>query len=146
MAGAREFLNSPKGRVASGAFAIVAFVLLAYFVWQRLGNSNAEISNQRMFVDSTTGLAFGHELVLGESIPVKAPSGGQTGYPSEACYWTKDGAVKIDPTYVILNEYLEKSGPTFCPDCDRLVVGRNPAAGPNVNAPPTRAEYAAQNR
>ena len=75
------------------------------------------------------------------SVPAKAPSGGNTGYPSEKCYWTKDGKIKTEPTYVLLNIYKNSSEPTFCPDCGRLVVSHNPAPVAGRSAPPTKGEY-----
>jgi hypothetical protein len=63
-----------------------------------------------------------------------------TGYPAEACYWTADGGTKTEPTWVLMNAVLGKPGPTFCPDCGRLVVARNPMPGPGVKPPPTQQE------
>jgi len=87
---------------------------------------------------------FKHTLAPGEGIPVMAPSGNRTGYPAEACYWTKDGKPKSEPTYVLLNVWKGSKDPTFCPDCGRLVVPLNPIADPSRRPPPTKAEYAAR--
>jgi hypothetical protein len=93
-------------------------------------------------VCAQTGKAFTVELKDGLSIPVRSPySGQQTGYPAELCYWTKDGKPKDEPTAVLLNSWVGKRGPTFCPDCGRLVVGRNPEPAPDRKPPPTREEY-----
>ena len=78
-------------------------------------------------------------------------SGKKTGVPAEACYWTADGGTKKNPTWVLLNELAGKPGPTFCPDCNRLVVGHNPAPGPAGGAaiaklPPKRDDYAPPNK
>lgn len=112
-----------------------------YIVKGSLISSTVTDERTRIFVDATTGLGFRHELELGETIPVEAPSGGKTGYPAELCYWTKDGQPKSDPTPVLLNSYIGKPGPTFCPDCGRLVVPRNPMAMPGMRPPPTREEW-----
>jgi hypothetical protein len=94
------------------------------------------------FICSETGKAYTHVLVLGDSIPLYSPySGKNTGYPAEFCYWTADGHIKDTPTPVLLNSYIGVPGPTFCPDCGRLVVARNPRPGPNSKPPPTREEY-----
>jgi len=140
--GLREFLNSPKGRTASFA-AVVAMLLVAGFlIWRGLGPSEGEvIARDRMFIDAKTNKPFEHQLKMGEFIPVDAPSGGKSGYPGELCFWTKDGKEKKEPTVVLLKSWTGQSGPTFCPDCGRLVVGHNPAPGPNVKVPPTQAEY-----
>ena len=103
-----------------------------------------DLSRYRWFVDSTTGKPFKYELKIGTPVPVPAPSGGNTGYPAELCYWTKDGKIKDQPTPVLLNELIGKPGSTFCPDCGRLVVGHNPAPNPEKPAPPTEAEYKAR--
>ena len=73
-------------------------------------------------IDATTGKTFEHEVAVGDKLPLKAPSGGMTGYPAEFCYWTKDGKIKKDPTPVLLNARVGKPGPTFCPDCGRSLV------------------------
>ena len=144
-AGLREFLNSPKGKTLSIAFAVVFVLAAAFFVWRALGPSDAEaIASDRVFIDAKTGHAFKHELKMGEVLPIEAPSGGKTGYPAELCYWTKDGQPKKDPTPVLMKSLLGQDGPTFCPDCGRLVVGHNPAPGPGVKVPPTEAEYKAR--
>jgi hypothetical protein len=81
------------------------------------------------------------DSLIGQSIPIKAPSGNNSGYPAELCYWTKDGQAKTDPTPVLLNVLVGKPGPTFCPDCGRLVVGHNPRPGAGVKAPMTQEEW-----
>jgi len=94
-----------------------------------------------MFIDAKTGKPYSIELKEGMPFPAPAPSGGNTGYPAEKCYWTKDGKEKKDPTYVLLNRFVAKPEPTFCPDCGRLVVGHNPRPGDGVRPPPTQEEY-----
>ncbi len=94
-----------------------------------------------LFVDVDSGKTFPLALTAGLTLPVKSPfTGKSTGYPAELCFWTKDGKPKADPTAVVLNELLGKPGPTFCPDCGRLVVHHNPAP-PNARLPMTREEY-----
>lgn len=123
------------------ALAILAVGLAAYMVKSSVSSPTVAAERERIFIDSQTGKAFNHEMVLGETIPVEAPSGGKTGYPAELCYWTKDGQPKKDPTAVLLNSWIGKPGPTFCPDCGRLVVPRNPMAMPGMRPPPTQEEY-----
>ena len=95
-----------------------------------------------MFVDVETGKGFHQKLSADLVVPCRAPDTGKmAGYPAELCYWTRDGRPKADPTPVALNDTLGKPGPTFCPECGRLVVHHNPAPGPGVAPPPTRAEY-----
>jgi hypothetical protein len=121
--------------------AIVCVVGAYYSVRGAFSSEGAAISADRMFIDASTGKAFEHEIKSGEYIPVKAPSGGNTGYPAEACYWTKDGKVKDQPTFVLLNSTKGMNEATFCPDCGRLVVGHNPHAMPGATPPPTKEEY-----
>jgi hypothetical protein len=124
---------------------ILMLLVAGYLVWRALGPSEAEsLASDRYFIDSKTMKPFRHNLTIGDQIPCKAPSGGQTGYPAELCYWTKDGKPKESPTPVLLNEFAGKTGPTFCPDCGRLVIAHNPLPGPNAKPPPIEAEYKAR--
>lgn len=98
-----------------------------------------------MYICTETGKTFLHRNQVGESLPIHSPfSGKDTGVPAEPCYWTKDGGTKSEPTWVLVNEFIHKPGPTFCPDCGRLVIGHNPHPGPGVRPPPTREEWTAR--
>jgi hypothetical protein len=117
-------------------------LLFAFYSLRGLMTSDAEeASAKRMFIDAETNQTFRYTLQIGSKIPVKAPSGKETGYPADACTWTKDGKVKAEPTWVLVNDWLGKKDPTFCPDCGRLVVGHNPPAVAGATPPPTKAEY-----
>jgi hypothetical protein len=97
------------------------------------------------YICTETGRAFKHRNEPGETLPIVSPySGKNTGVPGEPCYWTADGRIKSQPTWVLLNEAIGKPGATFCPDCGRLVVGRNPVAHAGGKPPPTEDEYAAR--
>jgi len=140
--GVREFLESTAGKVVSVILILVALIAIYFSVRSNFGQSDAaSMSADRMFVDSTTGKPFSHELVIGEKLPVKAPSGGMTGYPAELCFWNADGTIRSKPYPVLVNAYLGKKGPTFCPDCGRLVVPHNPMPMKGDTPPPTKAEY-----
>jgi hypothetical protein len=140
----REFLNSSKGKALSIGAVLLMLGVAGFLIFRSVGPSEgAALSRDRMFIDAKTGKGFNYELKGDDEVPVTAPSGGKTGYPAELCYWTKDGKPKTDPTPVLLKRWLGDSGPTFCPDCGRLVVGHNPAPGPGVKPPPTQAEYKA---
>lgn len=136
-----SFFEKPAGKVVTGVGLVVAVGLLIWSVSSNMNPSGGSLSRDRMFVDAKTNQPFEYTLKAGDALPVAAPSGGKTGYPSEQCYWTKDGKTKKEPTYVILNEQLGKDGPTFCPDCGRLVVGHNPPPDQRPTPPPTEAEY-----
>jgi len=143
MAGLREFLNSSTGRTVSIGGAIVLVGIAAYVLTTSIGGSRElhDFSDSRLFVDKETGKSFWHKVSIGETVPVKAPGGKNTGFPAEACYWTADGKIKAEPTGVLMPSFSGKPGPTFCPDCGRLVVPYNPKPGPNDKPPPTKDEY-----
>ncbi|HEX3359062.1 MAG TPA: hypothetical protein VHS31_18930 [Tepidisphaeraceae bacterium] len=144
-AGLREFLSSGKGQIIAITLALVAVIAAVMLVARQLGPSEAgAIARDRMYIDAKTMKPFEHELKIGDTIPTEAPSGDKSGYPAELCYWTKDGKIKEDPTPVLLKSWLGQSGPTFCPDCGRLVVGHNPRPNPGAKPPPTEAEYKAR--
>ena len=145
MAGMRDFLEGTGGKVATVVLLVVA-VAFGVFMFRNSFGTPSEVrdANTRVFVDATTGKPFDVEMKPGMQIPAKAPSGQNTGYPAELCWWTKDGKVRRDPYAVLLNSSVGKAEPTFCPDCGRLVVGHNPKpTGPNEKPPPTQAEYKA---
>ena len=142
----REFLNKPVGKIIGAAIGIAALMASGWIMYRYLGPTDAErASRDRVYIDSETGKTFTHSLQIGDTIPLVSPSTGRpTGYPAEMCYWTPDGHLKDDPTPVLLNQYVGKKGPTFCPDCGRLVVPHNPKPNPQDKPPPTLAEYNAR--
>jgi len=144
MPGVREFFDTTAGKATAGVVILVGIVVAIYSARKSFSNEMASMSRERLFVDSVTGKGFEHTVGSGDRIPLKAPSGGNTGYPAELCYWTKDGKTKTDPTPVLLNSWVGKPGATFCPDCGRLVVPHNPAPAPGAKPPPTQAEYKAR--
>jgi len=138
----REFFNSAGGKITAVVLGVIGLGILVWAIKGNFGESDAaSLSRGRIFMDAKTAKPFNYELKEGDTIPVEAPSGGKTGYPAELCYWTKDGKTKDDPTPVLLNQYAGKPGPTFCPDCGRLVVSHNPPPGIASHPPPTQAEY-----
>ncbi|HEY7086623.1 MAG TPA: DUF1206 domain-containing protein [Tepidisphaeraceae bacterium] len=140
--GLRQFLQTSGGQVLLIGGLIIALGLAVYAVVSNLGPGEAgKISRDRMYIDAATGKPYEHTLKPGDSVPTDAPSGGKTGYPAELCYWTKDGKIKQDPTPVLVNARMGKPGPTFCPDCGRLVVMHNPPPLEGNKPPPTKEEY-----
>jgi len=137
----RKFFRSSAGMGVAVVLLLAGLVTAYYTVRGAFGSEGAAMSADRMFMDATTNKPFRHELSESEPIPVKAPSGGRTGFPAEACYWTKDGKPKTEPTFVLINMWKGSKEPTFCPDCGRLVVGHNPPATPGTKPPPTKDEY-----
>jgi len=135
------WLRTPTGKIVAAlvclsALGVAAAEIKGYF----RGNTPGD-PNTTMYVCSQTGKAFPHKNVLGESAPIFSPySGTNTGYPGVPCYWTASGEVKKEPTWVLMNSYLGKPGPTFCPDCGRLVDPQQPMPRPGDKPPPTRDE------
>lgn len=141
MDGLRKFINGPGGNILAIVLVVLGVGGGAWYLYSANANNPANIANRRIFIDSATGKPFNVDLTDITDIPTKAPSGGNTGFPAELCFWTADGKPKSEPTAVLLNESLGKTDPTFCPDCKRLVVGHNPMAVEGAKPPPTRAEY-----
>jgi hypothetical protein len=143
MMGIREFIKTPAGKVTVIAFLCLAIALAIWSALNSLDPSQAAArTSDRIFICAETGKAFNYTIKLGDKPPVKSPySGKNTGYEAERCYWTADGKPKADPTPVLLKSAIGQEGPTFCPDCGRLVVGNNPVAIEGVPPPPTEAEY-----
>lgn len=136
-----NLLEKPAGKTMAVVLFVGAIAAAGYAVKNALMPSAVSFERHRVFIDSTDLKPFNHDLVKGESIPVDAPSGGKTGYPAELCFWTKDGQPKTDPTPVLLNSWIGKPEPTFCPDCGRLVVPNNPPAVAGLRPPPTEEQY-----
>jgi len=110
------------------ALGVVMLVAAGLVIWLFFrGTDAADASANRNFVCAETNRPFNHRIEDGETYPIISPfTNRPTGYPAEKCYWTKDGKAKLNPTLVILNTYLEKDGPTICPDCGRVVRPHNP--------------------
>lgn len=137
--GVREFLNSKNGQIATMAVVGLAVLFLVIMAMSSFGDSAAvQQASERVFVCSETNKSFEHTIEAGEMIPVDSPySGRKTGYPAERCYWTKDGKVKDEQTYVVTKKTMGQSGRTFCPDCGRLVISPNPPPATDPTPPPT---------
>lgn len=138
----RDFLDTPKGKTVAVSLFVVSLIVIYCSSRSALGPSEAaQLSSRRIMVCSQTLKPFEITIHAGTRFPCKSPhSGRDTGYPAELCYWTRDGQIKEKPTAVLLNSQSGKPGATFCPECCRLVVPRNPPpiAG---KPPPTEQEY-----
>jgi hypothetical protein len=136
----RDLLRGPVGKIV----AMIAIAIGLFVIYRNgrdlVGESSlASDSRNRIYIDAETGKSFEHRLQMGDTTPIESPyTHKKTGYPAELCYWTADGKRKHDPTPVLLNRYANKKGPTFCPDCKRLVVPMNPIG---QTPPPTETEY-----
>lgn len=122
--------------VCVAAVGIAAWEIRSYFHGDTPGDPNS-----LTYVDSESGKTFSHENTIGEMVPIVSPfTGNRTGYPGVPCYWTPDGQLKKDPTWLILNQTLGRRGPTFCPFCGRLVRPMQPIPVPGDKPPPTQQE------
>lgn len=137
----KEFLEGTLGKALGVGFAVLAVGVMLWLVLSGDGMSAiAADTSARVFIDED-GNTERRAIEIGQTNDFKGPTG-KPMFPAEVCYWTKDGKPKTDPTFVLLNEYINKPGPTFCPDCDRLVRGLNPAPDPkNLRPPPTKADW-----
>jgi hypothetical protein len=140
--GVREFLNGRTGKVVAIALALVALAAAVVIARDSFGPPReTRNSNDRMFICAETGKAFEYTIKRGDMFPVMSPhSGKKTGYEAEKCFWTADGKSKKEPTFVLLNEHVNKPGPTFCPDCGRHVVRFNPPPTQGAAPPPKQSE------
>ena len=140
--GLREHLQGAGGKVVAVVVVVAALVGAALAARNFFGPSAEQrYARDRVFIDAETGKPFEYTLKKGDMYPVMAPSGKKTGYPAELCFWTADGKPKTDPTAVLMNAAVGKKGPTFCPDCGRLVVPFNPPPREGEAAPPKQSEY-----
>jgi hypothetical protein len=131
-----------KVKLIGSLIAIAAAVGIAVYT---MTGGPPDIGEQTRYVvvkDSETGeLIQRFAFPKGERWPwTNGSTGKRTLYPVEACYWTKDGQVKLPPTYVILNSAMGKSEKTICPDCGREVRGNNPPPPPDMMAKALEAQ------
>lgn len=143
MTGVSEILRSKTGRSAAVATLLIGVAAVAWSIHSNVRSETPDTAYYSTYICTETGKPFRHRNQIGELVPIQSPySGKSTGLPAQPCFWTASGGTKAEATWVLLNEQVGKSGPTFCPDCGRLVVGHNPEPKPGVKPPPTSAEYA----
>jgi hypothetical protein len=137
----REYITDPKRRPLVIVATAAAIGVLAWVSINALGPSPAiAASRKALYICAQTHKSFEVTVEPGMTSPVLSPYSDQkTGYPAELCYWTPEGQTREQPTPVLLNSYLGKSEPTFCPDCARLVRPRNPRSA--SSPPPTVQQY-----
>jgi hypothetical protein len=140
----RRFVSTAAGKTVICVFVLGLLALAVYSVKAFLNGDTPESAIYSTYIDAETGQSFRHKNEIGDTIPLKSPfSGKNVGKPAEACYWNKDGTIRSEPYWLLLNSQLGKPEPTFCPDCGRLVVARNPKPEPGSKPPPTKDEWVA---
>lgn len=123
--------SSSKKLIASIAALVVSVGVLGYVLFSTMQSFSGDPKRAAAYtrvMDSVTGEYIEQFPFTGERLvfPAVNPKTGQrTLYPVELCYWTKDGKAKLEPTPVILNQWLGKTGQTTCPDCGRSVSKGN---------------------
>jgi hypothetical protein len=135
----KKLLRTPAGKFIAGGILVIALIAMVFSY--RTSFAGFSGANSKTYIDLDTGKPFQHTLVDGDRVPLLSPSGKNNGYPAEACYWNADGTPKTEPTWVLLNQFTKKSGPTFCPECGRLVINNNPVPVPGQPPAPTKSEY-----
>jgi hypothetical protein len=138
----RNWLSSTAGKIVVIVLLVPLVCGAVYSVMSFSRGSGPDFAGSTMYICTETGKTFRHRNQAGETLPIYSSfSGKNTAVPAEPCYWTRDGGTKTEPTWVLVNEFVHKPGPTFCPDCGRLVIGHNPRPGPGVRPPPTQEEW-----
>lgn len=117
-----------REQIKLGGAVLGILVAAIVLVWQLSGRTDAsDDTKYATVVDSESGEVMKIRLEPGSAPPFVNPkTTKRTLYRAELCYWTRDGKVKSNPTYVILNSQLGKPGETMCPDCGRPVKKYNP--------------------
>ncbi len=112
-----------KGIVIAGS--IVVGIVLVISVYRTLGGDNIP-ANTRRLMCAETGELFPCELTPDmPKFPHENPkTGRRTLYPVEVCY--NGPCLERGGTPVILNTWLKKPEPTYCPVCGHIVRSHNP--------------------
>jgi hypothetical protein len=123
--------TSKKRQWMAVAAAILSLLIVTVVVYRAIAasmNSPSSSSKIRTLIDKDTGKTYvDFRVPDGVTWPMVNPDTGNASlYPTEMCFFTKDGKAKLEPTYVLLNEIIGKPGPTRCPDCGRTVTFHNP--------------------
>ena len=114
--------------VKKGVAAVVALVLVGYTIYSIVGSFGGQPTpadtRTMMDVDTSELVEIPVDKIIGPYPLVNPKTGKKTLYPTEVCYARECGAK--GGTHVILNRYLGKKGPTYCPVCGSLVRLHNP--------------------
>lgn len=141
----RKLTEGKGGLVLAALLFLVGGIAFYLLVLRGDGASEiADDSRTQTLIDADGNVFTVHLSETSTETELINSKSGKKGFPVEWCWWTKDGKVREKPFPVLLNQYKGDPGPTFCPDCDRLVVPHNPQALPGLpppKLPPTKSEY-----
>ena len=144
-----QIRQNPKDAIIAIA-SVLAIVVGLVLVIPRLfgGDELSDAANTRTMIDVESGELFVDlPLPSGAEIPFTNPKTGEaTLYPAEPCHWTADGEYKIEPTWVLLNQYKNDSSVTICPDCGKSVYPHNPLPPQEIMLRTLQREAAAQGK
>lgn len=118
-----------KKKFVAISLTALSVVVLAFTIWSTVRsyqNDPKRLARLNTLMDAETKEVFLQFPLEGTGFPqVNPKTGKRTLYPAEACYWTKDGKAKLEPTYVVLGTWFGDRNPTKCPDCGRIVTKSN---------------------
>lgn len=111
------------------AVTVVLLALAAVRIWAAASHPAVAAADTRTLMDAETGRLATVNVTDGFGpFPMVNPrTGERTLYPTEICY--ANGCAAKGGTHVILNSYLGKEGPTYCPACGGEVRFHNPGPG-----------------
>jgi len=117
------FLRTTGGRIIGGALAAAAIGAALFQFVGVMQADDAQWPRVRV-MDPETGHLRWQRVGTGE-FPYRNPKTGERSmYPVEYCFENQCGPDGGTP--VVLNDYLDKEGPTICPTCGAEVVAHNP--------------------
>ncbi len=115
--------NAKKGVLILVVVVLVGYVLSTLFGGDEIDDVIAS-ANTRILMCSETGELFTFDLddIEGTYPMVNPKTGKKTLFPTVVCYARECGK-KPGGTRLIMNRFLGKEGPTYCPNCGVLVKG-----------------------
>lgn len=115
------------------ALLVLSGGVLAVMLWRTFASEEYP-ADFRTIMDSETGELFKVRTEELKPYPMRNPkTGTDTLYRTEVCFYGEE-CRKSGGTRVIMNTYLHKEEPTYCPVCGHVVRFHNPL--PSDYTPP----------